>query len=93
MCVQKLASHFLWLSCMTVSSIRLISKCLGTVSKALLMFVTGNMLRGAGFLPLKSSSICCVMFVRSAVEYEVWTKAVLGIIQVMCLFILFRTSL
>ena len=55
---------------MTVSSIRLIRKCLGTVSKALLITIAGNILRGASFPALKSSSIGSVMFVRSAVVWS-----------------------
>ena len=64
---RKLASHFLKFGCMLVLSILLMSVCLGTVSKALLMSIVAISVRGAGLLVLKPSSVVCVMFVSSDV--------------------------
>ena len=49
---------------MLVLSILLISRCLGTVSKALLMSMAAMIVRGAGLLEFRPSSVVCVMFVR-----------------------------
>ena len=54
---------------MCVLSILLISKCLGTVSKALLMSMAAMIVLSAGLLEFKPSSVVCVRWVRR-VEVE-----------------------
>ena len=54
---------------MLVFSILFISRCRGTVSKALLMSIAAMSVRGAGLGALRPSSVVCVMLV-SRVEVE-----------------------
>ena len=50
-----------------VLSIFCISRCLGTVSKALAMSIVAMSVLSAGFLLLKPSRMSCVMLVRRVV--------------------------
>ena len=56
---------------MCVLSILLMSRCLGTVSKALLMSMAAMIVLSAGLFEFKPSSVVCVRWVRS-VDVECW---------------------
>ena len=74
-------------------SILLISKCLGTVSKALLMSMAAMIVRGAGLLEFRPSSVVCVMLVRREVVECLGLKPCCVLERGMCCVMLFRTSL
>lgn len=90
---KKLASHFLKFGWMCVLSILLISKCRGTVSKALLMSIVAISVREAGLAELRPSSVVCVMFVSSVDVECCGLKPCCEGDSVMCGVMLFRTSL
>ena len=68
---MKFVSHLLSLLCMVVLSIFWIRRCLGTVSKALLMSTATRIVRAGGCGRLKPSSMCCVRLTCNVVV-ECW---------------------
>ena len=89
---RKLESHFLRFGWIFVSRILLMSRCLGTVSKALLISMVTTIDLNAGLDEFRPSSIVCVRFVRR-VLVECWgLKPCCEVDNGMCVEIAFSTS-
>lgn len=68
-------------------------RCLGTVSKALLMSIVVIIVRAAGLLELRPSSVVCVMFVRRVEVECLGLKPCCVGDSGMCVSMLFKMSL